>query len=334
VSFIPKGYVKFYARGTVVSKLYPLKFKPIFKTRIWGGQALRSVLNKSIPSGRKIGESWELTDLPDNHSEIINGDLAGRTLDQVIAQFGSDVTGQIDFTKPFPLLIKILDAQDILSVQVHPDENTCRKMGTGAPKTECWYIMDAHPGAFIYKGIKPGTTPEQFRKSLSDGTVADYLIKVPVIPGQCHFLPSGTCHAIGGGLLIAEIQQPSDTTYRVFDWNRLDPDSGKPRQLHIEESMQSIHFNQAADSLPVRTEGRLVDAAEFKVDKLQCSCGEEMNLNPGIMRAVMVITGSGRLIGPDNIHTPFTMGDTLLIPAACPAKARFDSMSQLLVVTI
>jgi mannose-6-phosphate isomerase len=315
-------------------KLYPLKFKPIFKTRIWGGQALRSVLNKSIPSGQKIGESWELTDLPDNHSEIINGDLAGRTLDQVIAKFGSDITGQIDFTKSFPLLIKILDAQDILSVQVHPDENTCKKMGIGAPKTECWYIMDARPGAFIYKGIKPGTTPAIFKKSIADGNVADFLIKVPVIPGQCHFLPSGTCHAIGAGLLIAEIQQPSDTTYRVFDWNRLDPDSGKPRQLHIEESMQSIHFNQDADSLPVRTEGRLVDAAEFKVDKWLCSPGKEMDFNPGVMRAVMVIAGSGQFIGTDNTRIPFVMGDTLLIPAACPAKAHFDSKTQLLVVTI
>jgi mannose-6-phosphate isomerase len=315
-------------------KLYPLKFKPIFKTRIWGGQSLRSVLNKPIPSGQKIGESWELTDLPDNHSEIINGYLAGQTLDKVIAKFGSDITGQIDFRKPFPLLIKILDAQDILSVQVHPDENTCRKMGTGAPKTECWYIMDARPGAFIYKGIKSGTTPEQFKKSLADGNVADYLIKVTVTPGQCHFLPSGTCHAIGAGLLIAEIQQPSDTTYRVFDWNRIDSDTGKPRQLHIEQSLQSIHFNQDTDSLPVRTEGRLVDVAEFKVDKMQCNCGQQISFDSGIMRVIMVISGLGQLIGPDNTQTSFTMGDTLLIPAACRIKTHFDSKTQLLVVTI
>jgi mannose-6-phosphate isomerase len=315
-------------------KLYPLKFKPIFKSRIWGGQALRSVLNKSIPLGQKIGESWELTDLPDNHSEITNGDLAGQTLDQVIAKFGSDITGQIDFRKPFPLLIKILDAQDILSVQVHPDENTCKKMGTGAPKTECWYIMDARPGAFIYKGIKPGTNADVFRKSIQDGNVADYLIKVPVAVGQCHFLPSGTCHAIGGGLLIAEIQQPSDTTYRVFDWNRLDPDTGKSRQLHIEQSLQSIHFNQPTDQLTVRTDGRLVDAAEFKVDKMQCNCGQQISYDPCIMRVTMIISGSGQLIGPDHTQMSFTIGDTLLIPAACKAKAVFDSNTEMLIVTI
>jgi mannose-6-phosphate isomerase len=315
-------------------KLYPLKFKPIFKTRIWGGQALRSVLNKPIPAGQKIGESWELTDLPDNHSEIINGDLAGKTLDQLIAQFGSDIMGNIDYRKPFPLLIKILDAQDILSVQVHPDENTCKKMGIGAPKTECWYIMDAQPGAFIYKGIKPGTTPEIFKKSLADGNVADFLIKVPVTPGQCHFLPSGTCHAIGAGLLIAEIQQPSDTTYRVFDWNRIDSDTGKPRQLHIEQSIQSIHFNQSGENLTMRTQGRLVDAAEFKVDKMEGTPANEITFASGIMRAVMVISGSGQLFGPDATQTPYTMGDTLLVPAACDAKAIFDTKTELLVVSI
>jgi mannose-6-phosphate isomerase len=315
-------------------RLYPLKFKPIFKPRIWGGQALRSVLNKSIPAGQKIGESWELTDLPDNHSEIINGDLAGQTLDKVIAQFGSDITGQIDFRKPFPLLIKILDAQDILSVQVHPDDDTCRKMGTGAPKTECWYIMDARSGAFIYKGVKPGTNAEIFADSIKNGNVADYLVKVPVMQGQCHFLPSGTCHAIGGGLLIAEIQQPSDTTYRVFDWNRLDSDTGKPRQLHIEQSLQSIHFNQSADQLPVRTSGRLVDSKEFKVEKMEGTPNSELSFIPGIMRAVMCISGSGRLAGPDNGQMPFTMGDTLLVPAACQTNAVFDTKTQMLVITI
>jgi mannose-6-phosphate isomerase len=315
-------------------KLYPLKFKPIFKNRIWGGQTLRSVLNKSIPTGQKIGESWELTDLPDNHSEIVNGDLAGQTLDKVVAQFGSDITGAIDFQQPFPLLIKILDAQDMLSVQVHPDKNTCKKMGIGAPKTECWYIMDACPGAFIYKGIKPGTTAAIFESAIKNDNVADYLIKVPVAVGQCHFLPSGTCHAIGAGLLIAEIQQPSDTTYRVFDWNRLDPDTQKPRQLHIKEALQCIHFNQTADQLPVRTAGRLVDADEFKVDKIEASLDSELTFAPGIMRIIMVTSGSGRLVIADGTETPFVAGDTILIPAAVKVKASFDTNVELLMVTI
>lgn len=315
-------------------KIYPLKFKPIFKTRIWGGQALRAFFNKPIPPNAKIGESWELTDLPDNHSEVISGQLAGRTLNEVIAQYRSDVTGHVDWQKPFGLLIKILDAQDVLSVQVHPDCDACKKMGTGAPKTECWYIIDAQPGAFIYKGVKPGTTAEVFKKSIQNGTVADYLVKVPVKPGQCHFLPSGTCHAIGAGLLIAEIQQPSDTTYRVFDWNRLDPATGKSRQLHIEQALQCIHFNQSADQLSVKTAGRLVDADEFKVEKIDAAAQDLLAFEAGIMRVLMIISGTGRLLGPDNIETPFTAGDTILVPAACGTKCAFIRETQMLVVTI
>ena len=131
-----------------------------------------------------------------------------------------------NFTGPFPLLIKLLDAEDVLSVQVHPDEDACRRMGKGDPKTECWYIIAAEPDAVIYKGLKRGVTRADMADAIKTGTTADLLIKVPVTPGECHFLPSGTIHAIGAGLLIAEIQMPSDTTYRVFDWNRLD-DSGK-----------------------------------------------------------------------------------------------------------
>ncbi|MBM4103523.1 MAG: mannose-6-phosphate isomerase [Planctomycetes bacterium] len=314
--------------------LYPFKFKPLFKQRIWGGTALYSFFNKPIPAGRKIGESWELTDLPDNHSEIANGDLAGQTLNKVIERYRTDVTGRIDWQQPFPLLIKILDADDILSVQVHPDYAACKKMGEGSPKTECWYIIDARPGAFIYKGLKPGTTADVFKASIQNGNCVDFLVKVPVKPGECHFLPPGTCHAIGSGLLIAEIQQPSDTTYRVFDWNRLDPDTGKPRPLHIEQAMESIRFNQPNDILPVRTEGRLVDAVEFKVDKLQYNPGDEVCFNPGIMRAVIVISGSGQLIDSNNSRTPFVMGDTLLIPAACQSKAVLTRKTEMLIVTI
>ena len=207
--------------------IYPLKFRPIFKERIWGGQQLKKVFGKNLPTDVKIGESWELADLPDDKSEVVNGPLAGRTIDQVIAEFGVAVTGKDNYQPPLPLLIKILDAQDVLSVQVHPDAATCERMEKGDPKTECWYIIDAKPKAVIYKGLKPGTTRQQFSDAVANGTCEDYLVKIPVAVGECHFLPSGTCHAIGAGLLIAEIQQPSDTTYRVFDWNRVDPATGQ-----------------------------------------------------------------------------------------------------------
>ncbi|MCX5635271.1 MAG: class I mannose-6-phosphate isomerase, partial [Planctomycetota bacterium] len=247
-------------------KMYPLKFQPVYKERIWGGQKLRESFGKDIPPLKKIGESWELTDLPNNKSVITNGELAGKTLETVIKKYPKEITGDKNFAGPFPLLIKFLDAEDILSVQVHPDEETCRKTGKGEPKTECWYILAAQAGAVIYKGLKKGVTKEQFAQAIEKGTVAELLVKITVKKGQCHFLPAGTAHAIGAGLLIAEIQMPSDTTYRIFDWGRLDQ-TGKPRQLHIKEAIESIHFDSSNDNLSVTTVGRLVDCKYFKVDK-------------------------------------------------------------------
>ena len=226
-------------------QVYPLKFRPIYKQRIWGGQKLREFFGKDIPPFEKIGESWELADLPNGKSVIANGKLAGQTLNSVIEKYPKEITGNENFCGPFPLLIKLLDAEDILSVQVHPDEQTCRRMGTGEPKTECWYIISAAKGAFIYKGLKKDVGKEQFAEAIKKGNVAELLKKVPVKQGECHFLPAGTAHSIGAGLLIAEIQMPSDTTYRVFDWNRVD-DTGKHRQLHIEQALESIQIGRAS----------------------------------------------------------------------------------------
>ena len=314
-------------------ELYPLKFKPIFKERIWGGQTLKEVFGKNLPADVKIGESWELADLPEDKSEIVNGPLAGRTIDQVIADFGAAVTGKNDYQPPLPLLIKILDAQDVLSVQVHPDTATCKRTGKGDPKTECWYIIDAQPGAVIYKGLKPGTTKEQFSASIENGTCEEYLVKVPVKIGECHFLPSGTCHAIGAGLLIAEIQQPSDTTYRVYDWNRVDPQTGQGRQLHIQDALESIHFDSAGDNLSVNTIGRLADADEFKVDKGHQTAGCEVLLSKQ-MKVLLILSGSGRIIAENTDPVGFDNGDTLLIPAAFEGVMQFSKECEYLIATV
>lgn len=314
-------------------KLYPLKFKPLFKERIWGGQQLKAVFGKDLPADEKIGESWELADLPDDKSQVVNGPLAGQTIDQVIATYGTAITGKADYQPPFPLLIKILDAQDDLSVQVHPDAALCAKSGKGDPKTECWYMIDVAPGAAIYKGLKPGTTQEQFAEAIENGTCADLLERVPVTVGECHFLPSGTCHAIGAGLLIAEIQQPSDTTYRVFDWNRVDPKTGQGRQLHVEDALESIHFDPSGDNLSVESNGRLVDADEFKVDKGHQSAGCETLLS-GQMKVLVILTGSGRIIAEEVEPTPFAKGDCLLIPAAFEGAMQFDADCEYLVTTV
>ncbi|OHB59556.1 MAG: hypothetical protein A2167_04215 [Planctomycetes bacterium RBG_13_46_10] len=312
--------------------MYPLKFKPIFKQRIWGGQKLREVFNKDIPPFEKIGESWELADLPDDKSIITNGELAGQTLNSAIQKWPEEITGDRNFKGPFPLLIKFLDAEDILSVQVHPDRQTCQRMGKGEPKTECWYIISAAPGAVIYKGLKKGVTKQKFTEAIKNGTVDKMLQKVPVEAGQCHFLPAGTAHSIGAGLLIAEIQTPSDTTYRVFDFNRVD-DSGKPRPLHIKEALESINFNMDSD-LPVTTIGRLVDCEYFKVDKGHQAKNCEVLLSSGKMKTLIIITGSGTIISANANPVEFRAGDTLLIPASYEGAIRFADDTQYLTVTI
>jgi len=314
-------------------KFYPFKFKPIFKYRIWGGQKLREVFGKDIPADTKIGESWELADLPEDKSEIINGDLAGQTLDTAVARYRKEITGCSDFPSPFPLLIKFLDAEDILSVQVHPDAETCRRMGKGQPKTECWYIISAAQDAVIYKGLKTGVTREAFAKAIEQGTVEELLNKVPVKAGECHFLPAGTTHAIGAGLLIAEIQTPSDTTYRVFDWNRVEAD-GKPRPLHIEEALQSIRFDRAGEHLPVTTIGRLVDCEHFNIDKGHQAKNCELLLPPGQLKAMVILTGRGRIEGKDSSLVEFAAGDTLLTPAIYEGAMCFTADTEYLTISI
>jgi len=312
---------------------YPLKFEPIFKQRIWGGQKLRDIFNKDIPPFERIGESWELADLPDDKSVIANGELAGQTLNSAIKKYPKEITGDEEFCGPFPLLIKFLDAQDILSVQVHPDEQTCRRLGKGTPKTECWYIISAAPGAVIYKGLKKGVTKEKFAEAVKKGTVAELLAKVPVEAGQCHFLSGGTAHSIGAGLLIAEIQTPSDTTYRVFDFNRVDQ-SGKSRPLHIQQALESIHFDASGDNLSVTTIGQLVDCEYFKVDKGHRAKDCETLLSPGRMKTLIILTGGGTVFAPDEAKVEFRAGDCLLIPVEYEGAMRFADDTQYLTVTI
>ena len=314
-------------------KAYPLKFEPIYKQRIWGGQKLREFFNKDIPPFEKIGESWELADLPQDKSVITNGELAGKTIRSAIEKYPKEITGNENFSPPFPLLIKFLDAEDILSVQVHPDPETCRRLGEGEPKTECWYIIAAEPDAVIYKGLKKGVTKEKFAAAVEKGTVADTLAKMPVKKGECHFLPAGTAHAIGPGLLIAEIQTPSDTTYRVFDWNRVD-DTGEARALHIEQALESIHFDSSGDNLSVTTIGRLADSEYFKIDKGHQAKNCEVLFSPGKMKTLIIVSGYGTIRGTETEPVEFKAGDCLLIPAAYEGVARFADDTQYLTVTL
>jgi mannose-6-phosphate isomerase len=281
-------------------------------------------------------------------------------LNQAIKKYPKEITGDKDFKLPFPLLIKFIDAEDILSIQVHPDEETCKKLGKGEPKTECWYIIDAAPGSFIYKGLKKGVTKKQFADAIDNGTVEELVQKVYVQAGECHYLPAGTVHTMGPGLMVAEIQTPSDTTYRVFDFNRVD-ENGKNRPLHIKQALESIHFENREwfDSahhreLPATTVGRLVSSRYFKVDKGHQAAGCEMLLSAGIMKVLIITSGKGRIkSGDENAALSaglssvalakeeakakaeeFKAGDCLLVPAGYEGAAVFEKETEYLTVTI
>ena len=221
--------------------LYPFVFKPLFQERIWGGRNIERLYKKQLPAHVPIGESWEICDRTDVQSEILNGPLRGKTLHWLMQHHRAELMGKAPaLNDRFPLLIKILDAEEKLSLQVHPPASKAAAMG-GEPKTEMWYIAHAKKNAELYVGLRKNVSRAEFESRISEGTVANCFHRIHVHKGDAMFLPSGRVHAIGAGLVIFEIQQNSDTTYRVFDWNRVDP-SGKPRQLHVKESLECIDF--------------------------------------------------------------------------------------------
>jgi mannose-6-phosphate isomerase len=214
--------------------------------RIWGGHRLASLFGKKIPDTSAIGESWEISDRPEAQSVVRNGPLRDRTLHELWTRDRADIFGNVPDSPRFPLLIKLLDAHDQLSLQVHPPEKIAAKLG-GEPKTEFWYVASAIPGARLYVGLREAVTRKQFEQAVRAGTVANLVHSIDVKTGDSIFLPAGRFHGIGGGNVLVEIQQNSNTTYRVFDWNRTD--GGKPRQLHVDQALQSIDFDDVAPAL-------------------------------------------------------------------------------------
>ncbi len=313
-------------------EMYPFKFKPIFKPRLWGGRRLADVFGKDLPPGEKVGESWELADLPEDKTLIANGRFQGKALAQVLAEEAAALVGPSPVPVPFPLLIKLLDSQEALSVQVHPNEETCARTGKGQPKTECWYVLEAAADAFIYKGLQPGVTRDQLATALAEEGAERLLCKVPVTPGECHFIPAGTVHAIGPGLLIAEIQQPSDTTYRLYDYNRRDA-RGDLRALHIVDGLESVHFGQTPEDLPVTTVGRLVDSAFFKVDKKHHLPGGQALLGRSELTVHVFLDGGGALTGRFE-QTDVRAGDCVMIPASCDTVFQCEQECTFLSVTL
>jgi Phosphomannose isomerase len=234
----------------------PLTFQPIFIERMWGGRRLESEFHKKLPPQKRIGESWEIVDRSEAQSVVASGPLCGRTLHELWTQHREEIFGDLADTLRFPLLIKILDAQEKLSLQVHPPENVASKLG-GEPKSEFWYVAAANPNAEVFVGFREPITRDTFEEKLRHGTVIDYIHKIAVRAGDAVFLPAGRVHAIGAGNLLIEIQQNSDTTYRVFDWNRTDPATGTKRDLHIQQAIQCIDFENVQSKL-IQSRGELL----------------------------------------------------------------------------
>ena len=299
-----------------------LTFEPICKERIWGGRNLETLYGKRLPPLLPIGESWEISDRPGDASVIANGPLTGKNLRWLMENHRAELLGN---AKPanenrFPLLIKILDAREKLSLQVHPPADKAAGLG-GEPKTEMWFIADAAPGAELYAGLKRGVTRVEFERRVQDGSVAQCFHHVPVRAGDAMFLPSGRVHAIGSGLVIFEIQQNSDTTYRVFDWNRVGLD-GKPRELHVAQSLASIDFGDFEPSLvgrklsgtdKIKTRSLVRDPL-FNVETVEMKMGTSLDLKPRELQIVAAVRGQLE-IKSGSVSVNLSAGQFCLVPA-------------------
>ena len=296
----------------------PITFSPIYMTRVWGGRSLETIYDRQLPDKQPYGESWEMSDREEEQSIVDTGPYAGKSLHELWTDhqeeiFGSGLTGD-----RFPLLIKILDARDDLSIQVHPPVEKAAELG-GEAKTEMWYIADCDPGAKLYVGFKNGVSKEDFEASLQDGTVADKVHAIEPQKDQSIFIPSGRLHAIGSGFLIYEIQQNSDTTYRVFDWNRLGLD-GKPRDLHVEQSMQSIDFDDIEPGMDHPEDSTIASCDYFVIDQIE---GQAEIQNPGDHFSILTVV-KGTLTS--QAGRKFKAGDFLLLPKdGTPLKASHDA---------
>lgn len=304
-----------------MTALYPFTFVPIFKERVWGGRNIERLYGKALPPDVPIGESWEISDRPGDISVIANGPLAGRSLHWLVENHAAELLGsERTNASHFPLLVKILDAQEKLSLQVHPPANKAREPGD-EPKTEMWFIADATPAADLFVGLKRGVTREQFERKVRDGSVAECFHRLPVKAGDVMFLPSGRVHAIGAGNVIFEIQQNSDTTYRVFDWNRVGLD-GKPRELHVEQSLASIDFNDFEPAL-IRSEYSrnetfavryLVDDPLFRTNAWQIKRDQRFHVSSRLPQIFAIVRGRLTLTG-NGTEVALKPGDFCLVPA-------------------
>ncbi len=300
-----------------------LRFQPLYHERVWGGRALENLLGRRLPSNELIGESWEIVDRREAQSIVEGGALNGQSLHSILQRHGADVMGpKWPAAAPFPILVKWLDCRERLSLQVHPPAAVAAELG-GQPKTENWYIAQTAPGAELIVGLKRGVTRAQFEAAVATNTVEECVHHFPVAAGDSILVHSGQVHAIDAGNLILEIQQNSDTTYRVYDWGRVGLD-GQPRQLHLAQSLRSIDWTDFKPT-PQRaapTSGVIADSSEFCIRRVVLGAGERMHLRAGEQpRIVSVASGSVRVSSEGNgtrspVGQKLVRGDNALAPYA------------------
>jgi mannose-6-phosphate isomerase len=307
--------------------LYPLRFEPIYQYRLWGGRRLSNLLSTPLPGDEPIGEAWVLSDRDDHQSQVANGPLKGQSIGELMEEFRGQLMGKLaPRFRRFPLLLKFLDAREMLSVQVHPSDAHPDLIPAGeSGKTEAWVVIEAGNGSRIYAGLKPGTTAGDLRHSLDDGTIADHLVGIVPRPGDAVFIPAGTVHTLGGGVVVFEIQQNSDVTFRLYDWGHVDAKTGQPRPLQVDQALASIDFADSNSGLvtplvvtttPVERE-RLFDCDHFQLWRLR---GESpFNVGAAEMPRVLVcIDGSGWLEGGGSAYG-VEKGEVWLLPAVIGA---------------
>ena len=259
--------------------LYPLRFEPIYQYRLWGGRRLADLLTAPLPGDGPIGEAWILSDREDHPSRVADGPLKGQTIGQLLEQFPEQLMGKLARRfRRFPLLLKFLDAREMLSVQVHPSDAHTDLLPAGETgKTEAWVVLEAGTKSRIYAGLKPGTTADDLRQALANGTVADHLACFAPKPGDGVFMPAGTVHSLGGDVVVFEVQQNSDVTFRLYDWNHVDAKTGQPRALQVDQALACIDFAEGAGGLvapvveattPVQRE-RLFHCEHFRLWRLR-----------------------------------------------------------------
>ena len=304
-----------------MSKLYPLKFEPIFKDKIWGGQKIKTLLKKDFGDLPNCGETWELSGVEGNISTVSNGPLKGRDLKSLIKEYQTGLVGEEVFSRfgeEFPLLIKFIDANQDLSIQVHPDDKLAKERHDGFGKTEMWYVLQADENATLISGFNQEMTREKYLEYFDSGRLMEVLNKETVEAGDVFYLPAGRVHTIGKGLLIAEIQQTSDITYRIYDFDRTDAE-GKKRELHTEEALDAIDYtfykNYKSEVRDLaNTKFEIGSGPYFKTNKLVLDESMEMDYSSDTFRILICLDGNASLKGHD-FEESISMGEVLLIPA-------------------